>query len=49
MNKIIKEPLRRRGKGWFEITNLFGILEAFDINKFEKKPAENGKFADYIV
>lgn len=32
----------RRGKGWFKITNLFGILEAFDINKFEKKTAENG-------
>lgn len=42
MNKLIKEPLRWRGKGWFEIRNLFGILEAFDINKFEEKNAEHG-------
>lgn len=33
----------RRGKGWLKVTNLFGILEAFDINKFEKN-AENGSF-----
>lgn len=42
MNKLIKSPLRRRGKGWFEIRNLFGIYEAFDINKFEEKNAEHG-------
>lgn len=39
----------RRGKGWFKITNLFGILEAFDINKFEKKNRRKRKFAGYIV
>lgn len=48
MNKLIKEPLRRRGKGWFEIRNLFGILEAFDINKFEEKKRRTRKFAGYV-
>lgn len=40
MNKLIKEFLRWRGKGWFEIRNFFGILEVFDINKFEEKNVE---------
>lgn len=43
MNKLIKEFLRWRGKGWFKIINFFGILEVFDINKFEKN-VENGSF-----
>lgn len=42
MNKLIKEFLRWRGKGWFEIRNFFGILEVFDINKFEENNVEYG-------
>lgn len=42
MNKLIKLFLRWRGKGWFEIRNFFGILEVFDINKFEEKNVEYG-------
>lgn len=39
MNKLIKEPLRRKGKGWFEIRNL---------NKFEERKRRTRKFAGYV-